>query len=229
MIKIEKHKFLLVNILKDIYSDTLYGPILGLKGGTAAYLFYGLPRFSVDLDFDLLDVKKEKFVLDKIKEILEGYGEIKDIRKKRFTLFFLLSYDETSQNIKVEISKRKFPNHYQIKNYLGIPMLIMQKDDMFSHKLVALLERKNIASRDLFDLYYFMKNNWQVNKKLVELRTGIKFKEYLKQTIRAMEKFDETYILQGMGELLDSKQEFWVKDNLKKELLFLLKFYSENN
>jgi len=118
MLKIEKHKFLLVNILKDIYSDTLYGPILGLKGGTAAYLFYGLPRFSVDLDFDLLDVKKEKFVLDKIKEILEGYGEIKDIRKKRFTLFFLYPTMKRLKILKLKFTKRKFPNHYQIQKLL---------------------------------------------------------------------------------------------------------------
>ena len=229
MLDIEKHKFVLVNIAKDIYSDTSLGPILGLKGGTAAYLFYDLPRFSVDLDFDLLDAKKEKFVLNKIKEILRNYGKVKDVRKKKFTLFFLLSYAEETQNIKVEISKRKFPNHYQIKNYLGIPMLIIEKGDMFSHKLVAFLERKNIASRDLFDLCYFMKNNWTVNKKLVELRTGITFREYLKKSIKALEKFNEAGILQGTGELLDSKQKVWVKNNLKKELLFLLKFYSENS
>ena len=40
-------------ILKDIYTDVSISPLLGLKGGTCAYFFYGLPRFSVDLDFDL--------------------------------------------------------------------------------------------------------------------------------------------------------------------------------
>jgi len=53
------HKNILLQILADIYSDNTIGPFLGFKGGTAAYLFYGLDRFSVDLDFDLLDKKKE--------------------------------------------------------------------------------------------------------------------------------------------------------------------------
>jgi len=57
---IATHNNLLVQILKDIYSDTDISPFLGFKGGTAAYLFYDLPRFSVDLDFDLLDETKRK-------------------------------------------------------------------------------------------------------------------------------------------------------------------------
>ena len=48
------HKFTLASLLKDIYSHPDLGPIFGFKGGTAALLFYDLPRFSLDLDFDLL-------------------------------------------------------------------------------------------------------------------------------------------------------------------------------
>ena len=53
------HKNVLVQILLAIYSDTTISPYLGFKGGTAAYLFYNLERFSVDLDFDLLDETKK--------------------------------------------------------------------------------------------------------------------------------------------------------------------------
>ena len=53
-LNIPKHKGLLLQILKDIYSNTSISPFLGFKGGTAAFMFYNLPRFSVDLDFDLL-------------------------------------------------------------------------------------------------------------------------------------------------------------------------------
>ena len=50
---IATHKTILFQILKDIYSNTAISPYLGFKGGTAALMFYGLDRFSVDLDFDL--------------------------------------------------------------------------------------------------------------------------------------------------------------------------------
>ena len=52
-LNISTHKTVLFQILKDIYSDSLVAPFLGFKGGTAAVMFYGLDRFSVDLDFDL--------------------------------------------------------------------------------------------------------------------------------------------------------------------------------
>src|SRR3990172_6332048 len=54
-LNIPTHKTVLFQILKDVYSDTLVAPFLGFKGGTAAVMFYGLERFSVDLYFYLLD------------------------------------------------------------------------------------------------------------------------------------------------------------------------------
>jgi len=86
--KREKNKKILNNILKDIYNDRFLAPILGLKGGTAAYLIYNLPRFSVDLDFNLLDKEKIDRVFERIKKILEKYGRIKESSQKRNTLFF---------------------------------------------------------------------------------------------------------------------------------------------
>ena len=72
-------------ILQDIYADSAMAMLLGLKGGTCAYFFYGLPRFSVDLDFDLLsDVKDgQAMIYQKIVKILEAYGRVKDRQIKR--------------------------------------------------------------------------------------------------------------------------------------------------
>ena len=64
-VNITTHKNILIKILKDIYTDSSLGPLLGFKGGTAAYLFYSLNRFSVDLDFDLLNENKEQEVFEK--------------------------------------------------------------------------------------------------------------------------------------------------------------------
>lgn len=228
MFDIQEQKFILVQILKDIYSDKEIAPVMGFKGGTACYLFYNLPRFSVDLDFNLLDKKKEDIVFRRIKKILKEYGNLKEARQKRYTLFFLLSYKEEATNIKVEISRREFPDNYELKNYLGISMLVMKKEDIIAHKMVAFLDRSSIANRDLFDLWYFFKNNWPTNKEIVRLRTGENFKNYLKKCIEKIKKINETYILQGLGEILDKKQKRWVRENLKKELLFLMQNYLES-
>jgi len=217
------HKTILLQILKDVYTDTSLGPVLGFKGGTAANFFYDLGRFSVDLDFDLLDETKEDFVFEKLEKILRGYGTIKEKYKKQHTLFFILSYDEKAQNIKVEINRRSFGSRYTLKNYLGISMLVMVKEDMFAHKLVAMLERSRIANRDVYDLWHFLKNHWPINKEIVEKRTKTSFKDYLKKCIKFVESLSDRNILSGMGELLDEKKKVWAKTHLRKDTAFLLK------
>ena len=145
-----KHKNILLQILKDIYSDTSISPHLGFKGGTAAHLFYGLNRDSFDLDFDLLDESKQQIVFDKIQKIAEGYGKVIDSRIKRFNLLSVISYDTKSQNIKIEINRRDFGSRFEVRTFLGISMLVMVQEDMFAHKLMAMLERVGKTSRDIY-------------------------------------------------------------------------------
>lgn len=221
------HKTILLQILKDIYTDTSLGPLLGFKGGTAAHLFYDLRRFSVDLDIDLLNEDKDTFVFEKIEKILWGYGTIREKHKKQHTLFFVLAYDEKTQNIKVEINRRSFGSRYELKNYLGISILTMVKEDMFAHKLVAILERGKTANRDVYDIWHFLKNRWPINKEIVEKRTKMSFKSHLKKCIEFVESLSDRNILSGMGELLDEKQKAWAKSNLRKDTIFLLKIRLE--
>jgi len=228
MLNIENHKTILVKILKDIYTDNTLGPLLGFKGGTAALLFYGLNRFSVDLDFDLLDSEKEDYVYERIGRIISAYGKIKDQNKKHYTLFYALSYFETDHNIKVEINRRRFGSKYEIINYFGISMQVMVKEDMFANKLAALYERAERANRDIFDVWFFLQNNWPINKELVEKRLGFSFKECLEKCIAKLDKVASRTILAGMGEVLDEKQKIWVKTKLKDEIIFLLKILLDN-
>ncbi|MBI2638251.1 nucleotidyl transferase AbiEii/AbiGii toxin family protein [Candidatus Peregrinibacteria bacterium] len=217
------HRNILLQILKEIYTDTTLGPILGFKGGTAAHFFYDLSRFSVDLDFDLLDAAKENYVFEKIENILKNFGILKEKYKKKHTLFFILSYDKAAQNIKIEINRRSFASRYELKNYLGISMLLMVKEDMFAHKLIAMLERIKTANRDIFDVWFFFKNNWQINKEILEKRSGMSFQEYIAKCIEFVESRSNRDILAGMGELLNQKQKTWAKASLKSDTVFLLK------
>lgn len=224
------HKNILVNILKDIFTDSQIAPHLGFKGGTAALLFYNLSRFSVDLDFDLLDKQKEDYIFDAVGAILKRYGNVK-AQKKRFSLFYLLSYKdklEGAQNIKVEINKRTFGSNYEVKHYLGIAMLVMVKEDMVAHKLVAMHERIGTTNRDIFDVWFFLHNKWPINTQIVELRTHVSFAAFLQTCINDLEKMSNRNILSGIGELLDAKQKAWAKSKLLPETIFLLKLVLTN-
>ncbi|HLD61705.1 MAG TPA: nucleotidyl transferase AbiEii/AbiGii toxin family protein [Patescibacteria group bacterium] len=223
-----KHKNILLQILKDVYSDTSIAPHLGFKGGTAALLFYGLTRDSVDLDFDLLNEDKENEVFEKIQKIVAGYGTIADSRIKKFNLLNVISYAPGAQKIKVEVNRRNFGSKYELKTLLGISMLVMAQEDMFSHKLMAMHERIGKTSRDVYDVWFFLENRWPVNKEIVEQRSGKTFKEILQLTADQLEKLDNKRILDGLGDFLAEPQKDWARAKLKSETIFLLKARAES-
>lgn len=222
------HENIMTKILVDIYNEPILRQNLGFKGGTAAYLFYDLPRFSTDLDFDLLNKYDDQKIYEKIKSIASKYGEIKDEQIKNFTIFFLVSYQSGEHNIKIEISRRDMPqNTYNIKEYYGLPILVMDQDCMFANKMVAALNRKNIANRDWFDCWFFLENNWPINTEIIEIQTGLTLKNYLNKMIDHLEKNKKSMdILHGLGEVLDTKQKNYVKNKMITDLIFLLKLYS---
>ena len=227
MLNVNKHRATMVKIIKDIYKDKELQTLLGFKGGTAAMLFYGLPRFSVDLDFDLLGEDRIDLVDKKVGEIARKYGEIKDEKNKYYNIFFLLSYGANQRNIKVEISKRDHLGEFEPRDYMGISTMVMKKPDMFANKLLALTERKNLANRDIFDIWYFTNENWGINDEIIKERKGISTKEQIKNCIGMIEGVNNRFILAGLGELLEEDQKQWAKEELKEETIFLLRNYLE--
>lgn len=231
MLNREKHQLIMGRILKDVYADPSIAPLLGFKGGTCGYFFYKLPRFSVDLDFDLLkdDEGDEKLVFEKVKKILEAYGLVKNRSIKRNTIFFLLSYGDADHNVKFEVNIRMhipgLKDHFELKEHLGISMLVAKKAYLFASKLAALTLRSEMAMRDIYDIWYFAKNNWDIDVAVLKIRTHKTVKEHLADCIALIEQVKENQILQGLGELLSDKEKAWVKTHLRKEVLFLLKNY----
>ena len=218
-----KHKNILLQILKDIYADASIASCLGFKGGTAAYLFYDLDRDSVDLDFDLLDQSQEQVVFERIKKIVAVYGQVVESIIKRFNLLHVISYETQAQNIKIEVNRRNINSRYEMQIFLGVSMLVMVKEDMFAHKLMAMQERIGKTSRDIYDVWFFLKNNWPINHKIIEDRSGLSFSEFMQKGIKQLEKMNNRNILAGLGELLDKPKKDWVKAKLKEETIFLLK------
>jgi predicted nucleotidyltransferase component of viral defense system len=221
-IDIATHRTILFQILKDVYTDTSIAPYIGFKGGTAAFMFYGLDRFSVDLDFDLLDESREDYVFERVIKIIEQYGTLKESHKKRFNLLCVISYDDKSRNIKVEINRRQFGSRYEIKTYLGVSMQVMVLEDMFAHKLMAMHERIGETSRDIYDVWFFLKERYPINKSIVEKRAGEPFDELVNQCIDQLEKMNNRHILDGLGELITPRQKDWARAKLKEETIFLL-------
>jgi len=219
MLDIYKHEIVLKSILRDIYKDNDLNTKLGFKGGTCLYFFYNLPRFSTDLDFNKLNTFKPI----KITSILKQYINLEEYHKRTQTYFWLGSYEKGKQKIKVEISYRKFPDEYESQNFYGITISTMKKEFMLAHKLCAITDRKFIQNRDLFDAWFMMKNQFEINDNIIRIRTKKDTKDYLDDLIKLIKNdLNKNKILDGLGEVLDRKKKDWVKDHLIEELLFEL-------
>lgn len=227
MFDINKHKFFLVQILKDIYADIELANSLGFKGGTALIFFYDLPRFSVDLDFNLTDINKVEIVYKKVRKILLKYGTIYDEAKKFYGPILVLDYGMGERKLKVEISNRNFNDRYEIKNLLGINIKVMVQPDMFAHKLCALLDRNAVTNRDIFDSWFFMTNNTPVNTNIIETRMKMAYADYIEKCIEHLEAMNNKGLLAGLGELMDNKTKTFVRNKLLPETIALLKFYKD--
>ena len=227
MVHINKHKFFLIQILKDIYSDIELANCLGFKGGTALMFFYDLPRFSVDLDFNLLNPAKEKTVYEKVRTILSKQGKIFDEAMKFYGPIIVLDYGIGERKLKVEISNRQWNNHYEIKNLLGINMQVMVASDMFAHKLCAMLDRGEVTNRDIFDSWFFMQKQTPINKDIVETRMEMPLADYIQKCIGHLESMSDRGMLNGLGELMDEDIKKFVRSKLRTETISLLQFYKE--
>jgi predicted nucleotidyltransferase component of viral defense system len=219
----------MLQILRDIYSDLELANNLGFKGGTALMFFHNLPRFSVDLDFDLIHPEKEKEakIYQKIREILLKYGKIEDEAQKFFGPILVLNFGKGERKLKIEISNRQNDSRYEVKAFMGINMLVMTIADMFANKLCAVLDRNELTNRDIFDCWYFLENGTPVNKKIVENRMKISFPDYLQNCIDALENLSNKSLLNGIGDLMDDKMKTFVRNKLRNETITLLKFYKE--
>ena len=221
------HRKYMFDIIKDIYQSPLKNS-LWFKWWTLCYFLYWLDRFSTDLDFDLLNLDY-KNIKPIVREILKKYWVIKDEYDKKFTIFFLLDYWKDEKNIKIELSKKKSINdEYENINFYWTDIWAMKKNCIFANKLMALHRR--MKNRDLFDVYYFFKNDFPVKEILIEEQTWMSYQELLMKLKQEIpNKFNEKTLLAEVWDLVTEKQKNFIKTKLVKEVLwyidFSLKFY----
>lgn len=160
----EEYEMLILNQL----SNSQFGKNLIFKGGTALRLAYKSPRFSEDLDFSLTKAISFADFKKLIENLCNNYPQmkLKEIRKKRFTIFALVSIKEDFLaqpfSIKIEISRRpvkwKKNRDYFLKSLesitspLEITFFVVTLDLFYKDK--SLLVKQRSKARDLFDLWY---------------------------------------------------------------------------
>lgn len=220
-----KHKLYMAQILSLIFKDKDLCNVLAFKGGSALMFFHGLNRFSTDLDFNLLNPDKLDIVYDKVRAILNRFGSIDDEAKKMYGPVLVLNYGRGERMLKVEISVRQYPNHYEMRSLAGTDIRVMTLPDMFAHKLCALGER--LSPRDIFDVYFFLQNHIEINQEIIMLRTGKSVSEYAAWCAKHVHETSPKILMQGLGEVLnDAKSKTFVRNKLIDETLAALELFS---
>ena len=222
----QKHKLYMAQILSLIFKDKDLCNILGFKGGTALMFFHNLPRFSTDLDFNLLDMSKQDVAYNKIRQILLRFGTIDDEAKKLNGPILVLDYGKGERMLKVEISNRQYDNHYDTKNLAGTDIRVLTIPDMFAHKLCAMGER--LSPRDVFDVWFFLQQiHASINENIIKERTGKTVVEYAAWCSQRVREASPKLLMQGLGEVIDNtRTKNFVKTKLIEETAQALELFA---
>lgn len=222
----QKHKLYMAQILSLIFKDKDLCNVLGFKGGTALMFFYNLPRFSTDLDFNLLDTEKLDVIYAKVRQILLRFGTIDDEAKKQYGPILVLNYGKGERMLKVEISTRQYDNHYEMRTLAGIDIRVLKTSDMFAHKLCAMDER--LSPRDVFDVWFFLqKLHANINETIIQQRTGKSVAEYAEWCANRVREANPKLLMQGLGEVIDdTRTKNFVKTKLIEETAQALELFA---
>lgn len=219
------HRYFMMQVLLAIFRDKELSVQLAFKGGTSLMLFHKLPRFSTDLDFNLLDDTKAESVFHALHNLLLRFGKIDDEAMKFYGPLLVLNYGGGNRMLKIEVSTRQYDNHYEIKTLAGTDVRVMITSDMFAHKLCALGER--ITPRDIFDVWFFLQKSTAINPNIVRLRTGMSVADYAAQCAESVRKTSPKVLMQGIGELIgDEKQKTFVRSRLIEEAASNLELFA---
>ena len=222
----QKHKLYMAQILSLIFKDKDLCNVLGFKGGTALMFFHGLPRFSTDLDFNMLDINKQDIVYNKVRQILLRFGTIDDEAKKLYGPILVLNYGKGERMLKVEITNRQYDNHYDTLTLAGTDIRVLTIPDMFAHKLCAMGER--LSPRDIFDVWYFLQQlHANINENIIMERTGKTVSEYAGWCAKRVRESSSKLLMQGLGEVIDdTRTKNFVKTKLIDETAQALELFS---
>lgn len=172
---------------------------LTFKGGTALYKFYGLNRFSEDLDFTLYQGRVNKnfflLVLQDIKLLglkcwLREYREYKNEINIHVQVAGPLysGGKESLCFVSINISLRERPGkptvEFLISSYRDIPafsVAVMPAEEMLAEKVRAILTREK--PRDIYDLWFLLKKGIKFDESLVNRKLRLYQLHYEKEKL----------------------------------------------
>ncbi|MEK6936261.1 MAG: nucleotidyl transferase AbiEii/AbiGii toxin family protein [Nanoarchaeota archaeon] len=205
----EKH-YIQTIILNSIYS-TLTNELV-FKGGTCLLFFYGLNRFSEDLDFTMTKDFDSKKLISNITKDLENIGinnKISNLKENSISLSFKIGVEGPLFNkeiercfVKIDISKREEVYNFKIlelktnyKEIIGFTLNVMSEEEILAEKIRTLLTRNQ--ARDLFDTYFLLNKNIKIDINLIN---------------KKLEYYEKTFNKKEFIKAVQNKEDIWLPE-----------------
>jgi predicted nucleotidyltransferase component of viral defense system len=226
------HKSTLHRLLMEVVDQPLMAQSLAFRGGSCAAMLGYLDRFSVDLDFDVLEGANEAALRKVFHQVFEQLGFSVTLEFDK-VLFFQLRYPSSPgkrNTLRVGASNiRIASNQYKVQYFPEIDRLINSQtiETMFANKLVAVMDRyaqhRTIAGRDIYDIHHFFVQGYAYDGAVIRERTGTEPKEYFGNLIDFIkEHVTQTIIKEDLNSLMPNRQFQQVRKILIPETLSIL-------
>lgn len=179
---------------------------LTFGGGTMLRLCHGLDRYSVGLDFWLVDPSRAQNLFAKLKSYFDQFYTLKNAAFRRFSLLFELGSASYIRNLKIEI--RKDPGRpetelaiaYSPHSNRQVLLRVMILNQMMLLKTLALLDRGEI--RDAYDMEFMLKRG-------ILLQAEAKVLEKILRRINGFTKIDYS---SKLGSLLEPEMRAYYRE-----------------
>ena len=192
-------------------AKSMAGSQIAFKGGTALKLFYDLPRYSEDIDYDSLPGVSPQELINIIKGLCaKKKWEITDDAVKFHTLLVKLRFRGPDRNfhIKIEISTREKELKTAIFSLRGVPVVTLEPSFLMTEKLLTFLDRQ--AGRDFFDSWFILKSAYPLDEAIIKAVFG-NLAEFFQAMLNTIKKADSKKILRDTAKLLKQDYRNWIK------------------
>lgn len=219
-------------ILSAIADNTFLVANLRFKGGTCAAMRGLLDRFSVDLDFDVLNPARNTEIQQQLEKIFQKLDlEIKD-HSHKVPQYFLKYPAERNKRNTIALDATFPPprsNDYEPVEFVEIDRILYchTVPTMFANKLVSIIDRYNrhgsLAGRDIYDIHTFFLKGMKFKEEIIVERTGKNTRQFLSELHKFIERhFTQIIIDQDLNTLLEPGKLQKLRKILKKEVLMFL-------
>jgi len=207
---------------------------LQFMGGTALRIIYGAPRFSEDLDFDNfgLNIKDLKKIIKQISRRLENEGikntvSWKNADKRAVFAFKKILFDlkisghkQEKLKINFDQSKKtgKVPHQVFFLSRFDVNerIIVNTPEAILSEKIQALLTRKRVIPRDIFDIAWLLSKNFIPDKAVLK-RFGLKQDDKLiKRLLLRTKKLKKGQLTRELSPFLFDQDKLKLLDHFPK-------------